>query len=103
MPDLVNLMRQFGEIALIWLPLLMFGLIIYLLFRTLQVMPRVKPKHVHATSKSSVTWAEVSVPLPDSVPDVPPVCVSVTMMSAFAPTAAGPWMWALVALEVSPL
>jgi cell division protease FtsH len=60
MPDLVNLMRQFGEIALIWLPLLMFGLIIYLLWRTLQVMPRVKPKHVHATSKSSVTWDEVA-------------------------------------------
>ena len=60
MPDLVHLMHQFGEIALIWLPLLMFGLIIYLLLRTLQVMPRVKPKHTHATSKSSVTWDEVA-------------------------------------------
>ncbi|MEP6908899.1 MAG: ATP-dependent zinc metalloprotease FtsH [Actinomycetota bacterium] len=49
-----------GEIALVWFPLLMFGLIIYLLWRTLQVMPRVKPKHVHATSKSSVTWEEVA-------------------------------------------
>src|SRR5207244_5758537 len=37
-----------------------FGLIIYLLWRTLQVMPRVKAKHVHATSKSSVTWEEVA-------------------------------------------
>ena len=35
-------------------------LIIYLLWRTLQVMPRVKPKHVRATSKSSVTWEEVA-------------------------------------------
>jgi len=60
MPDPLHLMHQFGEIALIWLPLLMFGLIIYLLWRTLQVMPRVKPKHVHATSRSSVTWDEVA-------------------------------------------
>jgi cell division protease FtsH len=60
MPDVGHFMSQFGQIALIWLPLLMFGLIIYLLWRTLQVMPRVKPKHVHATSKSSVTWEEVA-------------------------------------------
>jgi cell division protease FtsH len=60
MPDVGHYLGQVGAIALIWLPLLMFGLIIYLLWRTLQVMPRVKPKHVHATSKSSVTWAEVA-------------------------------------------
>ena len=60
MPDIGHIMSQVGQIALIWLPLLMFGLIIYLLWRTLQVMPRVKPKHVHATSKSSVTWGEVA-------------------------------------------
>lgn len=60
MPDVGHLLSQVGQIALIWLPLLMFGLIIYLLWRTLQVMPRVKPKHVHATSKSSVTWDEVA-------------------------------------------
>jgi cell division protease FtsH len=60
MPDVGHLLSQVGQIALIWLPLLMFGLIIYLLWRTLQVMPRVKPKHVHATSRSSVTWDEVA-------------------------------------------
>jgi cell division protease FtsH len=60
MPDVGNILSEIGQIALIWLPLLMFGLIIYLLWRTLQVMPRVKPKHVHATSKSSVTWEEVA-------------------------------------------
>src|SRR3979490_2106588 len=60
MPDVGHYPGQGGAIALIWLPLLMFGLIIYLLWRTLQVMPRVKPKHVHATSKSSVTWDEVA-------------------------------------------
>src|SRR5436309_13119047 len=60
MPDVGRILSDIGAIALIWLPLLMFGLIIYLLWRTLQVMPRVKAKHVHATSKSSVTWEEVA-------------------------------------------
>ena len=60
MPDVAHILSQVGQIALVWFPLLMFGLIIYLLWRTLQVMPRVKPKHVHATSKSSVTWDEVA-------------------------------------------
>src|SRR5919204_4736459 len=60
MPDVGHLMSQVGAVALIWLPLLMFGMIIYLLWRTLQVMPRVKAKHVHATSKSSVSWKNVA-------------------------------------------
>jgi cell division protease FtsH len=60
MPDVGHLLSQIGQIALIWLPLLMFGLIIYLLWRTLQVMPRVKAKQVHSTSKSSITWGEVA-------------------------------------------
>ena len=60
MPDVGHILSLIGAAALIWLPLLMFGLIIYLLWRTLQVMPRVAPKHVHATSKTSVTWDEVA-------------------------------------------
>jgi cell division protease FtsH len=60
MPDIHDLMSEVGSMALIWLPLLMFGMIIYLLWRTLQVMPRVKTKHVHSTSKSAVTWDEVA-------------------------------------------
>src|SRR5437870_10140360 len=60
MPDIGRLLHELGQLSLIWLPLVMFGFIIYLLWRTLQVMPRVKAKHVHATSKSSVTWEEVA-------------------------------------------
>src|SRR5438874_9800832 len=59
MPDVGHVLSAIGQVALVWFPLLMFGLIIYLLWRTLQVMPRVKPEHVHATAKSSVTWEEV--------------------------------------------
>jgi len=60
MPNVGDILSQVGQVALIWLPLLMFGLIIYLLWRTLQVMPRVKPKHVQSSSRSSVTWDEVA-------------------------------------------
>src|SRR6187399_2782285 len=60
MPDVGHIFSSIGQAALIWLPLMMFGMIIYLLWRTLQVMPRVKPKHVDATSKSSVTWEQVA-------------------------------------------
>ena len=60
MPDIGHLLTQIGAIALIWLPLLMVGLICYLLWRTLQVMPRVQTKSTQPTSESSVTWDEVA-------------------------------------------
>jgi cell division protease FtsH len=60
MPNIGHLLTQIGAVALIWLPLLMVGMIVYLLWRTLQVMPRVQPKHAKTTSKSSVTWDEVA-------------------------------------------
>ena len=55
-----HLLSEIGQIALIWLPLLFFGLIIYLLWRTLQMMPRVKPKQVQPTSSPSITWEDVA-------------------------------------------
>ena len=63
MPNIGDLMQQIGGIALLWLPLLMFGLIIYLLFRTLQVMPRVKTTKVPPSSelvRSAGTTSRVS-------------------------------------------
>ncbi len=60
MPDIGQLLVQVGAIAMIALPLLMFALIIYLLWRTLQVMPRVGPKSASTTSESSVSWDEVA-------------------------------------------
>jgi cell division protease FtsH len=46
--------------ALTWLPLFFFGMMCYLLWRAVQHMPRVKPKHVQPSSKSSVTWDQVA-------------------------------------------
>jgi cell division protease FtsH len=60
MPDIGHYLSEIGQLALIWLPLVMFGFIIYLLWRTLQVMPRVKSAHVQPTSKSLVNWDEVA-------------------------------------------
>ena len=60
MPDIGELLRQVGGIALLWLPLIMFGMLIYLLWRTLQVMPRVKTTHVQASARSSISWDHVA-------------------------------------------
>src|ERR671936_95293 len=58
--DLGQLLHHLAIAALTWLPLLFFGLIAYLLWRTLQLMPRVKPTHVEPSSKSSVPWEDVA-------------------------------------------
>src|SRR3990170_5215154 len=55
-----ELLHDLGVAALTWLPLIFFGLLVYLLWRMVQLMPRVKPMHVQPHSKSSVTWDEVA-------------------------------------------
>ncbi len=55
-----QLLHELGQYALTWLPIIFFGLIIYLLWRTLQYMPRVKPQAVEPTAASSVTWDDVA-------------------------------------------
>src|SRR3954453_22623332 len=45
---------------LLWLPILFFGLIIYFLWRTMSLMPRVKPQQIQPKSSSSVRWADVA-------------------------------------------
>src|SRR5512132_3445499 len=58
--DVLELLRSFQNIAFVWLPILMFSLIIYLLWRSLSLMPRVKTTHVKPSSRSSVTWDAVA-------------------------------------------
>src|SRR5215207_2740680 len=57
---LVDILAALGEIALTWLPLLFFGLICYLLWRSLALMPRVKPTEVEPDSKSSISWDDIA-------------------------------------------
>jgi cell division protease FtsH len=46
--------------ALALLPLVFFGLIIYLLWRSLQYMPRVKPPRVEAATTPNIRWDDVA-------------------------------------------
>jgi cell division protease FtsH len=58
-----QVLHQVGNTVLDLLPIGFFVLmvfVVYLLWKTLQVMPRVKPTHVSASSGSSVTWADVA-------------------------------------------
>jgi cell division protease FtsH len=55
--DFVSNLPQF---ALTWLPLIFLGLIVWLIWRTLTIMPRVKPTEVEPSSKSSVSWDDVA-------------------------------------------
>jgi cell division protease FtsH len=65
MSDLVSLPAAdfIGDVqnwALTWLPIIFFGLIVYLLWRTLQLMPRIKPQQIEPNSSSSVRWDDVA-------------------------------------------
>src|SRR5215213_1907308 len=55
-----NFIGHLPDFALTWMPLVFFGLIIYLLWRTVALMPRVKPKQIEPESASSVRWQDVA-------------------------------------------
>jgi cell division protease FtsH len=57
---LASLWHEISEGALTWLPILFFGLIVVVLFRTIKLMPRVKPNIVEPNSDTSVTFADVA-------------------------------------------
>jgi cell division protease FtsH len=59
-PDVGSLLSDLGAIALTWLPILFFGLICYLLWRTVQMMPRVKPAQLKPDPKTSVSFEDVA-------------------------------------------
>ncbi|MDX6427469.1 MAG: hypothetical protein QOD52_2874, partial [Gaiellaceae bacterium] len=52
-----------SNFALTWLPVMFFVLmcvVVYLLWRTVKLMPRVKPMEITPGSASAVTWADVA-------------------------------------------
>src|SRR5919197_5425995 len=59
MPDGGALVRSFTELALTWMPMLLFGLLVYFVWRSTQLVPRVKASAIRPT-KSSVCWNEVA-------------------------------------------
>ena len=60
MPDVGGFISDLPGFLLTWLPLFFFGLIVYLLWRTLALMPRVKPNAIEPNSSTSVTWKDVA-------------------------------------------
>jgi cell division protease FtsH len=46
--------------AITWLPILFMGLLVYLVWRTLKLMPRTKPQQITPRSASSVTWSDIA-------------------------------------------
>jgi cell division protease FtsH len=46
--------------ALTWLPLLLMAVLVYLVWRTLKLMPRNKPQQIKPSSKSSIRWQDVA-------------------------------------------
>jgi cell division protease FtsH len=46
--------------ATLWLPVVFMGLLVYLVWRTLRLMPRTKPQQITPRSKSAVTWDDVA-------------------------------------------
>src|SRR5438477_5266009 len=67
MPMSPSMIASFGsfarDFAVTWLPVLFFLLmvaVVYLLWRTVKLMPRVKPTQIAPGSSSAVTWDEVA-------------------------------------------
>jgi cell division protease FtsH len=58
-----NWFHNAADFATTWLPLAFFGILIltaWLLWKTVGMMPRVRPTHMDSRSKSAVTWADVA-------------------------------------------
>src|SRR6266508_4623090 len=46
--------------AQLWLPVVFMGALVYLVWRTLKLMPRTKPQQITPRSRSSVTWDDIA-------------------------------------------
>jgi cell division protease FtsH len=57
---LASLMHQISQGALTWLPIVFFGVIVVILWRTIQLMPRTKPNAMEPNSKTSVRFTDVA-------------------------------------------
>src|SRR4029079_2889156 len=62
-PMVASFSSTMSDFATTWLPVAFFALmlvVVYLLWRTVKLMPRVKPTQITPGSSSSVTWDEVA-------------------------------------------
>jgi cell division protease FtsH len=57
---LSSLGHEISQGALTWLPIAFFAILVFLIWRTIQLMPRVKPNMTQPNSTTSVTFADVA-------------------------------------------
>src|SRR5215468_4842829 len=57
---LASLMHDIGQGVLTWLPIFFFAILVVLIWRTIQMMPRVKPNMVEPNSSASVSFDDVA-------------------------------------------
>jgi cell division protease FtsH len=57
---LSSILHDIAQGALTWLPIVFFAILVALIWRTIQLMPRVKPNMTEPNSTSSVTFADVA-------------------------------------------
>src|SRR6266852_1606297 len=55
-----HLFHPLTGVAFQWLPIIFFGMIVYFLWKTLSLMPRVRPQAIQPHSKSSISFADVA-------------------------------------------
>src|SRR5881397_2258223 len=63
MPLAFDFGKLMSDFALTWLPVLFFALmcvVVFLLWKTVKLMPRVKPMEITPGSAVSVTWKDVA-------------------------------------------
>src|ERR671934_1550762 len=60
LPFAVSLYDQIQSWALTWLPLLLMGALVFLVWRTLKLMPQTKPQVIKPSSESSIRWDDVA-------------------------------------------
>src|SRR6476469_6083537 len=57
---LASLMHEISQGALTWLPIAFFAILVFLIWRTIQLMPRVKPNLTEPDSEASVSFSDVA-------------------------------------------
>ena len=60
MSQVGNFFNHPPSALLIWLPIIFFGAIVYLLWRTLSMMPRIRPQPIQPQSKGTAGWGDVA-------------------------------------------
>ena len=59
-PFAVTLMDKIETWSLTWLPILLMVALVYLIWRTLKMMPRTKPQQVKPEGSGTIEWADVA-------------------------------------------